>query len=96
MDVESESLLVSVWNEGPGFPESEKKFLFRKFSRLHSEELQGRKGTGIGLYICWRIVQLHHGHIWADSLSGEWAEFLFRLPLLQAAEASPGMTESSF
>jgi len=95
MGVESESLLVSVWNEGPGFPESEKRFLFRKFSRLHTEELQGRKGTGIGLYICWRIVQLHHGHIWADSRKGEWAEFSFRLPLLQTEEDSPGTMDSS-
>ncbi len=87
--VESESLLVSVWNEGPGFPESEKKFLFKKFSRLHTDELLGRKGSGIGLYICWRIIQLHQGRIWADSLHGQWAEFSFMIPLLQLQTALP-------
>jgi signal transduction histidine kinase len=76
----SARVTVSVWNEGPGFPESEKRFLFRKFSRLHTKELEGRKGTGVGLYMSWRIVNLHGGRMWADSEEGKWAEFSFELP----------------
>ena len=70
----------SVWNEGPGFSELEKKMLFRKFSRLQSEELAKRKGTGVGLYVSWKIIQLHGGTIKADSEKGKWAEFYFELP----------------
>lgn len=74
------SLVVSVWNEGPGFPEEESRKLFRKFARLSAPELTKRKGTGVGLYTCWRIVRLHGGKIWARSEYGQWAEFAFRIP----------------
>jgi signal transduction histidine kinase len=72
---------VSVWNQGPGFPEEAKKKLFRRFSRIEKEELMKRKGTGIGLYTSWKIIRLHGGRIWADSEEGKWAEFIFRVPL---------------
>ncbi len=71
---------VSVWNEGPGFSDREKHKLFRKFSRLDSPELRKQKGTGVGLYSCWQIVQLHGGHIRARSMEGQWAEFYFYIP----------------
>lgn len=73
-------LAVSVWNEGPGFPKSERSKLFKKFSRLQSKELMERKGTGVGLYTTWRIIQAHGGRIWADSEEGAWAEFHFEIP----------------
>ena len=71
---------VSVWNEGPGFPQSEKSSLFRKFGRLQTPELLKQKGTGVGLYTTWRIIRLHGGTIRADSEEGKWAEFAFDLP----------------
>jgi hypothetical protein len=74
------SFSVSVWNEGPGFPESEKHRLFRRFSRLQTPELRDRKGSGVGLYTCWRIVELHGGRIRAASEPGRWAEFTFTIP----------------
>lgn len=73
-------LRVSVWNSGPGFPEDQRLRLFRKFSRLQTDELLKRRGTGVGLYTTWRIVQAHHGHIEANSKHGKWAEFAFELP----------------
>jgi signal transduction histidine kinase len=69
-----------VWNEGPGFPDADRPKLFRKFSRLDAPELNRRKGTGVGLYTSWRLVQLHGGRIDADSRPGEWAEFIVTLP----------------
>jgi hypothetical protein len=54
--------------------------LFKRFSRLKSPELMKEKGTGVGLYTTWRIIQLHHGRIIADSAPGEWASFTFRIP----------------
>jgi signal transduction histidine kinase len=85
---------VSVWNEGPGFPAAEKDKLFRKFSRLDNPALQGHKGTGVGLYNSWRIIQLHGGRIRAASKPGAWAEFSFSIPqpLPAANGATPGGT----
>lgn len=71
---------VSVWNEGPGFPPEERSRLFRKFSRLQTPELKAQKGTGVGLYTAWRIVNLHGGHVDARSKPGAWAEFDFDVP----------------
>lgn len=76
----SGSISVSVWNEGPGFPESERPRLFRRFSRLQTPELRDRRGSGVGLYTCWRIVELHGGRIRATSEAGRWAEFAFTIP----------------
>lgn len=75
-----EMLSITVWNEGPGFSPSQRPQLFRKFSRLDDPELKKKRGTGIGLYLTWRIMQLHHGRATARSLQGHWAEFKLTLP----------------
>jgi signal transduction histidine kinase len=72
-------LEVAVRNQGPGFPPWERIRLFRKFSRLQDPVLRQRKGTGLGLYTSWHIVQLHGGTMEAASEQGQWAEFSFRL-----------------
>jgi len=73
-------LKISVWNLGPGFSQAEKNKLFRRFSRLDDPALKTRRGTGVGLYNAWRIIQLHKGRISANSKHGEWAEFSFEIP----------------
>jgi len=75
-----ERLRISVWNAGPGFSQAEHNKLFRRFSRLDDPALKRRRGTGVGLYNSWRIVQLHKGRISAASEQGEWAEFSFEIP----------------
>lgn len=80
MTVTDDRIRFSVWNEGPGFPESMKGYLFRRFSRLPKKELITRKGSGVGLYVTWQIVQMHGGRIWADSKEGQWAEFSIDIP----------------
>lgn len=81
LDTDEGALTVAVWNEGPGFADDQRSRLFRKFSRLSSPELLRQKGTGVGLYSTWRIIQLHHGRITARSELGAWAEFSFCIPL---------------
>jgi signal transduction histidine kinase len=71
---------ISVWNEGPGFAESDRPRLFRRFSRLQTAETKSVSGTGIGLYSVWRIVKLHGGHASATSEEGAWAEFVLEIP----------------
>jgi signal transduction histidine kinase len=79
-EITETSFTVSVLNEGHGFPESAIPELFRKFSRLKIPELQREKGTGIGLYSAWRIINCHGGRIWAESEPGQWARFSFEIP----------------
>lgn len=87
---DGDALRVSVRNDGPGFPAAQRERLFRRFSRLQTPELLKEKGSGVGLYICWRIVNLHGGRIRAEAEEGSWAEFWFTIPQpLPAQEASP-------
>ena len=75
-----ERLRISVWNAGPGFSQAQQNKLFRRFSRLDDPALKSRRGTGVGLYNSWRVVQLHKGRITAESEQGQWAEFSFEIP----------------
>jgi len=87
-------LSVSVWNEGPGFARDQRGKLFRKFTRLSSPELKKRRGTGLGLYNAWRIIELHNGRVAADSEEGAWAEFSFVIPQpLKAASSDTQATD---
>ncbi len=81
MRCEDETLQVAVQNEGPGFEVSQRQHLFKKFSRLQSPDLVKKKGTGLGLYACWKIINLHGGKIWADSQPEKWARFSFKIPV---------------
>jgi signal transduction histidine kinase len=71
---------IVVWNEGPGFDANEQGRLFRRFSRLKAKELRRQRSTGLGLYICWRVVRMHGGRIEASSERGSWAEFSIKIP----------------
>lgn len=52
-----------VTDEGTGIPEEEKKAVFEKFYRIGNEQTRKTKGTGLGLYICKKIVSDHSGEI---------------------------------
>jgi signal transduction histidine kinase len=86
--VKPEALRISVWNEGPGFSPNQRNQLFRRFSRLDVPETKGTKGTGVGLYNTWRIVQLHRGRVTAESKKGEWARFSVEIPAASDCETA--------
>jgi hypothetical protein len=83
-------LIVTVWNEGVGWPDGQQEHLFRRFSRLQTPELLKEKGTGLGLYTTWRIVRAHGGRIAAATEQQHWAEFRIEIPqpLPRATEAT--------
>jgi two-component system, sensor histidine kinase and response regulator len=75
------SYIVSIRNEGVGMSKEDiEEKLFRKFSRLKQKGTEGVKGSGLGLYICKKIVEKHRGKIWAESEVGKYATFFFSLP----------------
>jgi hypothetical protein len=80
LSAERSRVTIRVWNEGQGFATADKAKLFRRFSRLRSDDSGGQRGSGLGLYNSWRIIQLHHGRIRASASPGEWAEFTVELP----------------
>jgi two-component system NtrC family sensor kinase len=75
-----EQAVLSVRNDSGGIPAEKLSLLFKRFSRLDTPEYAGRKGSGLGLYICREIVERMGGEIWADSKVGKWVKFSFTLP----------------
>jgi PAS domain S-box-containing protein len=72
---------VEITDNGIGFDQTYAEQIFEIFQRLHSQ--QQVQGTGIGLAICKKIVDNHHGTISAQSISGEGAKFQLNLPVSQ-------------
>jgi signal transduction histidine kinase len=74
-------LVVDVWNEGEGFSAEEREQLFKKFSRLRNAAAARKRGSGLGLFLCRQIVEMHGGTVNAESEPGSWADFSFSIPL---------------
>ena len=70
----------AVRDEGPGIPDDERDKLFKDFSRLSSKPTAGEKSTGLGLAICRKIVDAHHGMIVVENLPERGCEFRVTLP----------------
>ncbi|MHC1728250.1 MAG: ATP-binding protein [Syntrophobacteraceae bacterium] len=74
---------ISVEDNGIGFDEIYLDRIFTMFQRLHGRTYDG---TGMGLAICRRIVESHHGSITARSKPEQVATFIITLPERQPAE----------
>ncbi len=75
---EEEAWIVRIHDHGRGIEPEHCESIFRMFRRLPVDD--GGHGTGAGLAIARRIVELHGGRIWVESVPGEGATFLFALP----------------
>ena len=85
---------ISVSDKGRGVPAERLPHLFRKYSRIDSDDLDRRiGGEGLGLAICKGIVEAHGGRIWAESEGpGLGTRFTFTIPA--AYEAANGSAPS--
>lgn len=71
---------LRVRDNGPGIPLDKQRDIFRLFSRVSEDHVQG--GLGVGLYISACILENHQGTIEVDSTPGNGSEFILRLPAL--------------
>lgn len=60
---QSKTVLLQVSDEGIGIADGDKKRVFEKFFRAGDENVRTTKGTGLGLYLCKKIMQGHRGNI---------------------------------
>lgn len=75
-----EELEIQVDDSGPGIYSGDLPQLFERFRQLDGSSTRSQGGTGLGLYICRRLVELQGGRIWCESRLGVGSRFAFTLP----------------
>jgi len=78
---ELDGVVVKVLDSGIGFSRTDEVNLFQKFYRGENVKGTNVNGTGLGLYVCSKFVEAHHGRVWAKSAGlGKGSEFGFWIP----------------
>ncbi len=76
LDSEKNSIILRIADSGMGIPEEARAKLFKLFFST-----KGRRGTGIGLAVCKKIVEEHEGKIFFETAEGEGTRFTISLPI---------------
>jgi len=83
---EAVTIRFSVSDTGPGIPEHKQRIIFESFCQADGSVSRRHGGTGLGLTICSRLVQMMEGRIWVESRLGEGSQFHFTAQLGRVQE----------
>jgi PAS domain S-box-containing protein len=83
----TEVVQLFVRDTGPGIAPEDISHLFQKFYRVDNSATRTIGGTGLGLFICKKIVELYNGRIWAESELGKGSTFYINLPRVSIQQA---------
>jgi len=78
---DSKKIYFEIQDNGVGIPKEEQKFIFQKFFRAQNVLKYQTEGSGLGLHITKRILELMEGKIWFKSKEGKGTTFYFSLPI---------------
>ncbi len=81
MQGKREMIEICVRDSGKGIPAEHLESIFERFHRVDTRLTREVGGLGLGLTICKRIVELHEGAIWAESVVGQGSTFHVWLPM---------------
>ncbi|MDB5169470.1 MAG: putative sensor protein [Candidatus Saccharibacteria bacterium] len=84
-----------VRDTGPGIPPEDADHLFQKFYRVDNSATRTIGGTGLGLFICRKIIELYQGRIWVESELGKGSTFYINLPRLTTQQAEKLQAEAA-
>src|SRR5207248_1205642 len=82
-----EQALVSVADTGIGIAPEDQAAVFDEFQQVGTSSQVQHEGTGLGLALVKRLVELHGGQIWLESVPGQGSTFSFTLPARQSLGA---------
>ncbi len=74
------SVIISVADTGIGIPPADQKAIFEKFLQVGTTSAQKREGTGLGMTLTKKFVEMHGGTISVESQPGKGTTFTFTLP----------------
>jgi len=73
-------LMVEVGDNGLGIAPEHHTFIFQEFAQVDSTASRSHHGTGLGLTIARKLVEIHRGRIWVESALGAGSRFFFTIP----------------
>ena len=77
---EKDELLVEVGDSGIGIAPEHHDYIFGEFAQVDASASRPHHGTGLGLTIARKLVELHRGRIWVESELGRGSRFFFTIP----------------
>ena len=95
LEISGNLLLIRVIDNGVGISPEDQEMLFQAFTQVDTSKARAHEGTGLGLALTKRLVELHGGEIWVESTVGEGSTFSFTLPLQQHVAPSAAPTPSN-
>lgn len=78
---------VQIRDTGVGIPDEDIPHLFQKFYRVDNSMTRTIGGSGLGLFISKKIVELYNGRIWVESHAGKGSTFFINLPRMTTEQA---------
>ena len=76
---------MAVSDTGPGIAPEDQELIFEEFRQATVAVGRPTEGTGLGLPLARRFIELHGGRLWVESALGEGSTFRFTLPAQPAA-----------
>lgn len=83
-----DTVVISVKDSGIGINPEDIPHLFQKFYRIDSSDTREIGGTGLGLYLCRRLVEAMNGRIWVESEAGKGSTFFVSLARLESSRVA--------
>lgn len=82
-ELKNNNLRIEFSDTGIGIPPDKLEMIFESFSQVDSSTTRKVGGTGLGLPISRRLIEMHGGHLWAEStgIPGEGSHFIIELPV---------------
>jgi signal transduction histidine kinase/CheY-like chemotaxis protein len=89
------NVVISVTDTGPGIGPEDRERIFEPFQQLDSSLRRRHGGSGLGLSISRRFVEMHEGKVWLESDLGQGTTIYFSLPLDMPSPAAPACIDDA-
>lgn len=84
-----DAITLAVRDTGIGIAAADQEVIFEEFRQAGNDYTRKQEGTGLGLTLARRFVELHGGRLWVTSAIGQGSTFSFTIPLRPSSAAAP-------